>query len=85
MGALGVADEALPVALEGKGNPLRNADRGEEAPAVQEAGLAGRETHRVDGQDAVIVKDEAMNHAIPRKLGHSNAEMRGGNVAQQTS
>ncbi len=53
--------------LERERNPLDDLDGGEEAPTAQQARLAGREPHVLKGQQAVIVKYEAMNHGYPRK------------------
>lgn len=73
--AFGVALEALPVALEGKGDAFRDAEGGKEAPAVEEAGLTGREARLFDGEQTVVVKNEAMNHTIlPEGSSYSIAE-----------
>jgi hypothetical protein len=53
------------VALEGEGDAVVDANGGEETPAIEQAGLAGREAHSFDGKDAVIVEDEMMNHEWP--------------------
>ena len=50
------------MALEGKRLALRNAQRSEKTPAVEQSGLAGRKANVPDRQKTMIVKDVAMNH-----------------------
>jgi hypothetical protein len=42
-----------------------DANGGEETPAIEQAGLAGRKADSFDGKNAVIVEDEMMNHEWP--------------------
>ncbi len=53
--------QAAPVAFKGEGFATHDAQRGEESPAVDDAGLPGREPYFFDGQKLVVVKDVAMN------------------------
>jgi hypothetical protein len=53
--------QAAPVAFKGEGFATHDAQRGEESPAVDDAGLPGREPDFFDGQKLVVVKDVAMN------------------------
>src|ERR1700742_5080011 len=54
--------EAAPVALVGKRFAARDAHRRENAPAADDSGLTRREANLVDGLQAVVVKNIAMNH-----------------------
>jgi hypothetical protein len=53
--------QAAPVAFKGKSFAAHDAQRGEESPSVDDAGLPGREPDFFDGQKLVVVKDVAMN------------------------
>jgi len=64
VGALGVALEALPVAFEGEGDAFVDAHGGEKAPAAEQAALTGRKACLVDGDKAVIVKHDAVDHGV---------------------
>jgi hypothetical protein len=57
----GVFFEAAPVALVGESFTPGDADGGEETPAANEPGLPGRESHFLDGQQAVVMEDVTMN------------------------
>src|SRR6266849_7457673 len=57
----GVLFEAAPVALVGESFGAGDANRGEEAPAADEAGLPGRKADSLDGQKRVVMEDVAMN------------------------
>ena len=57
----GVFFEAAPVALVREGFAARDADRGEQTPAADQAGLSRRQADFFDGQQAVVVKDVAMD------------------------
>jgi len=59
---VGVFFEAAPVALVGKSFAAGDAQRGENAPAADEPRLAGRKPYLFDGQQAVVMKDVAVNH-----------------------
>ena len=59
----GVLFQAAPVALVSEGFTAGDADGGEQAPAADEAGLSRGEPDFLDGQQAVVVKDVAMNQA----------------------
>ena len=69
--ALGVASQALPVALEGEGNSLENAQRGEQAPAGHQSRLSGRQPHFVDGQQLAVVKYVVVDHSRSSDVAHS--------------
>jgi len=58
----GVFFEAAPMALVGKGFAAGDAQGREDAPAADEARLAGREAHLVDGLQGVVMKDVRMDH-----------------------
>ncbi len=45
-----------------------NSHGGEEAPALEEASLSGRQAHFVDGHEAVVMEDEAMDHETLRGI-----------------
>src|ERR1700690_2469805 len=62
MRSLGIARETLPMALEREWNALNDSNRGEKSPSAQKARLPGRQPYFLDGQQAVIVKNNAMNH-----------------------
>ena len=61
--ARSVLFQAAPVALICKSFALHDAQRGEDAPAAQQTGLAGRQPDFFNGHDAVVVKNVAMDHA----------------------
>ena len=65
MSALGVALQALPMTFEGKRNAAEDAYGGEQAPAVQKAGLPWRKAHFLNGQEAVVMENETMNQRVP--------------------
>jgi len=54
--------QAPPVAFVGKGLAAADAESSEDAPAADEAGLAGRKADFLDGQEAFVVKDVGVNH-----------------------
>lgn len=56
--------EAAPVALIGEGFTLDDAESGEEAPAANEAGLSGRETDLLNGEEAVVMEDMAVDQGF---------------------
>ena len=43
---------------------MKDAQRGEQAPAAEQAGLPGRQAHLLDGQYLAVVMDEAMDHIL---------------------
>jgi hypothetical protein len=69
--ARGVFLKASPVAFVSEGLALRDAQSGEESPAVQKARLSRRKAHLLDGQKFVVVKDDAMEHSggLPAQRG----------------
>ncbi len=58
----GVAGDAGPVAVEGEEDAIGDADGGEDAPAGEEADLAGRKAGFGGFANAVIVKYETVQH-----------------------
>ena len=60
----GVSFEAAPVAFVGEGFAARNAQRGEDSPAASKARLAGRKANLFDWQQALVVEDIAVDHAL---------------------
>jgi len=60
----GVFFEAAPVAFVGEGFAAGDANRGEEAPAADEAGLSGRKADFLDGQESVVMENVEMNQTI---------------------
>ena len=63
----GVLFEAAPVALIGESFAAGDAQGGEDAPAADKPGLAGRQPHLLDGQKALVMEDVGVNHL--RSLG----------------
>src|SRR5467141_966612 len=62
----GVFFQAAPVALVCESFTPRDAQRGEDAPAADQPGLAGRKADSPDRQQRVVMKDVRVNHsAIP--------------------
>jgi hypothetical protein len=61
--ALGVAEHALPVALVGEQDAVGDVEGGEDAPAVEQAGLAGGE-EEVGGVAELFVVEQAAMHAL---------------------
>ena len=55
--------EAAPVAFVGERFAFEDAEGREEAPAADEAGLSGRKPDLLDGKEAFVVEDVAVNHA----------------------
>jgi len=52
------------VALIGEGFAAGNAQRGEDSPAASKARLAGRKANLFDWQQALVVEDIAVDHAL---------------------
>jgi hypothetical protein len=60
----GVFFEPVPVAFVGEGFATGNAQGGEDSPAANKAGLTGRKADLFDRQQALVVEDIAMDHAL---------------------
>ena len=57
----GVLFEAAPVTFKSESLAANDAQRAEEAPATDEAGLSRRQPDLFDGEKLVVMKDVAMN------------------------
>ena len=55
--------QAAPVAFVGEGFAAGDAHGGENAPSANEAGLTGRKADFLDGEQALVVEDERVNHS----------------------
>src|SRR5229473_2480319 len=64
--------EPPPMALVSERFALENPQRGEQSPPAQQPRLPGREAHLLDGDDAVVVEDHAVDHRnLMRGAGHA--------------
>jgi hypothetical protein len=79
----GVFFKAAPVAFISEGFAAGDANGGEQAPAAEKAGLSGRQADLLDGEQAIVVKDVAVNQREFLAL-YSSEKTREGRLERQT-